>query len=123
LLITLARQMRQIGNLFGVAIASTLVQNAVSHAPVAKDTLREILDNPPQLRSHESGFSAETVATVLHYYQRGFRKVFLAAAIGSAISFVGAVLLIRHHSIEAAGQLDEKEKNRTSSILLLECSR
>lgn len=100
----LGLQMRQIGNLFGVAIASTLIQNAVSHAPISKEILREILDNPPRLRSSHSGFTSDTVNTVLDYYQSGFRKVFLAAALGSAISFVGAVLLIRHHSIEAAGQ-------------------
>lgn len=108
--------MRQIGNLFGVAIASTLVQNAVSHAPIPKETLREILDNPPLLRSDDSHFSSETVSTVPHYYQGGFRKVFLAAAIASALSFVGAVLLIRHHSIEAAGQPIEKEEERESDF-------
>lgn len=116
-------QMRQIGNLFGVAIASTLVQNAVSHAPISKETIREILDNPPRLRSSESGFSVDAVATVLHYYQGGFRKVFLAAAIGSAISFVGAVLLIRHHSIEAAGQPKEEDEKCMLSLLLISDAR
>lgn len=103
------------GNTIGVAMGSTLVNNAVSSSSgLSTSLVQEILEKPALLASDELELDEETIQIVKNAYVTGFQQIFLAASICSAISFVAAAILIRHIDIDRGEEHQQKEKEDQS---------